>query len=339
MNDRSHGKKQNTCSPNSPSLTFTIPSVQGTFLLLSRPSQLSSIYLAGPTASGKSALALALAQTLAGEIVNADAFQLYSGLEICTAQPTVAERALVPHHLYGTLPPTDTCNAGRYATLAQPIITDILARGKVPIITGGSGLYLKALTHGLSPLPSDDAIRAQLAPAPLEEKVAELLRLDPNAAHTVNLRNDRYVTRALEICLITGEPQSRLRTAWDRDQTQPEFTGLCLLWDRDVLNARIDQRVRHMFSDGLIAEVQALPELSGTAEKAIGVPEVSRFLAGDATLEETIAAIQLATRQLAKRQRTWFRRESGFQTLPVSSDHTIDSMLQGALRLVGYMTT
>ncbi len=278
----------------------------------------STFFIVGPTASGKSALALDYAEQVDGEIVNADAFQLYAGLQILTAKPAAADFARAAHHLYGVLPLTESCDAQRFRELALPIIQDIAQRGKVPIVVGGSGLYIKSLTHGLATLPQGDAaMREDLRQRPIEEKVAELLALDPAAASNVDLRNPRYVERALEICLLTGQAQSSLRQSFA--QATPHIRGVNLTWDRADLCQRIDQRTLSMLDAGLITEVAALGPLSLTAEKAIGIREVRAHLAGTASLAETAAAIQLATRQYAKRQTTWFRRESCFQTICLNS--------------------
>lgn len=288
-------------------------------------------FIAGPTASGKSAVALALARRIGGEIVNADAFQLYRGLDILTAKPRADDLAQAPHHLYSVLAPGETCDAQRYRNLALPVIQDIAARGGVPIVTGGSGLYLKALTHGLAPLPSADPdLRAELDALPLEEQVRQLLVLDPKAAETVNLTNPRYVQRALEICLLTGRPQSELRRNWLDDS--PQVQGVCLVWERDPLYRRIDQRVRDMIAAGAVQEVaEAEAALSSTAGKAIGVREIQRHLASELSLEEAVAAIQQATRRYAKRQMTWFRRERCFQTICLTPETTPDSAAQDIL--------
>jgi tRNA dimethylallyltransferase len=216
------------------------------------------IYVVGPTASGKSAVAMALAESIGGEIVNADAFQLYRGLDIITAKPSAADLARVPHHLYGVLDPNAACDAQQYHDLALPVIAEITSRGKWPIIVGGSGLYVKSLTHGLAPLPKADlALRAELAAMTAEQRVAELLRLDPEAAMNVPLTNDRYVGRALEVCILSGEPQSKLRQTWAQ-QPEPNFIGLHLTRERDDLYARINLRVGAMVEAGALEEVQGL---------------------------------------------------------------------------------
>ncbi len=278
----------------------------------------STFFITGPTASGKSSLAIALAEHVGGEIVNADAFQLYAGMDILTAKPAPADLARVPHHLYGMIPLTESCDAQRYHSLALPIIHDIAARGRIPIVVGGSGLYIKALTHGLSPLPAaSPQLRGLFQHLSPGEKIVWLIQRDPEAATTVNLRNPRYVERALEICLLTGRPQSGLRRSFE--QAEPQVNGVIFVWDREVLYRRINQRTLDMFAAGMVEEVRTLGPLSPTAEKAIGVRKVREHLAGRATLEETIAAIQQATRHYAKRQMTWFRRERCFQTICLDS--------------------
>ncbi len=286
----------------------------------------ATLYLTGPTASGKSAVALALALQAGGEIVNADAFQLYRGLDILTAKPTSNERAQAPHHLYDALDPGDTCDARRYRDLALPVLHEIAARGAVPIVVGGSGLYVKALTHGLDPLPgADPALRARFATLSLEQKVAELLALDPAAPANVPLQNPRYVERALEICLLTGRPQSELRTSAGREPPEP-VRGVCLTWERALLHERINARVLAMLAGGAVEEVAAAGALSATLEKAIGVRELRAHLSGELTLDEAAAAIQQATRRYAKRQMTWFRRETSLQTICLRPDQTPDSV-------------
>ena len=273
----------------------------------------SPFYICGPTASGKSALALEMAEKLDGEIVNADAFQLYRGLEIVSAAPLLEERARVPHHLYAVLDPADPVDAGRYMRLAAPVIGEIQSRGKTPVVTGGSGLYLKFLTHGPAPLPAGDAaLRAELDARPLEELIDELQRLDPEEAARTALQNRRFVARALEICILTGEKASSLRDRWESQtaQVSTHLRGLVIRRPRADLHARIAARTRAMLDGGAIAEVAALTNTSANCEKAIGVREIRSLLAGAidrATCEELINA---ATRQYAKRQETWFRREA-----------------------------
>ena len=269
-------------------------------------------YICGPTASGKSSLALETALRLNGEIVNADAFQLYRGLEIVSAAPSADELASVPHHLYGVLEPTDRADAQRYVELARPVIADIISRGKSPVVTGGSGLYLKFLTHGAAPLPTGDvALRTEMEAKSLDELVAELERLDPLEASRTALQNRRFVSRALEICILSGQKASDLRDRWESQTAEisSRLRGTVIQRTRPDLHHRIAQRTRAMLSGGAIEEVTALTQVSDNLEKAIGFREIRDLLAGKidhSTCEELINA---ATRQYAKRQETWFRRE------------------------------
>ena len=270
------------------------------------------IYVCGPTASGKTSFAIDFALRNNGEIVNADAFQLYRGLEIISAAPSAEEQSQVPHHLYGILPPEEQNDAQAYVNLATPVIREIQSRGKTPVITGGSGLYLKFLTHGASPLPTGDArLRAELDARPLEDLVAELERLDPLEASRTALRNRRYVSRALEICLLTGEKASALRDNWQSATADREsqLKGYIIQRTRPDLQNRIAKRTRMMLTDGAIEEVAALSDASSTCDKAIGVREIRSLLAGEIDRRACEELICIATRQYAKRQETWFKRE------------------------------
>jgi len=283
-------------------------------------------YVCGPTASGKSARALALARLWDGEIVNADAFQLYRGLETITAAPTADELTGVPHHLYGVLDPSETCDSGRYLRMAQPVIDDIIARGKIPLITGGSGLYLKFLTHGPSPLPRGDAsLRAALDATPLESLVAELCAVDPVEAAQINQQNRRYVSRAVEIFRLTGIPASAQRRNWEHVTAakEKELRGIVLQVPRPLLHERIAARCFQMLENGAIEEIAThRHHLSQTCRKAIGVPQIIDLLDGKIDRDTCLQLITQATRQYAKRQETWFRRETWLQS--VSWDEPIE---------------
>lgn len=269
-------------------------------------------YICGPTASGKTALAIEMARQLDGEIVNADAFQLYRGIEIVSAAPSEGEKQQVPHHLYGALEPAQSADAGSYMRMAKPVIEEIQSRGKTPVITGGSGLYLKFLTHGPAPLPEGNPeLRAQLDDLPLDELVSQLQSLDPVEASRTALQNRRYVSRALEICLLTGQKASDLRDQWEQQtrEISTNLRGFVIQRSREDLHARIAIRTKAMLHGGAIEEVAALDHVSNNLSKAIGFREIRSLLAGEinrATCEELINA---ATRQYAKRQETWFKRE------------------------------
>ena len=273
---------------------------------------MQTVYVCGATAVGKTSYALALARGLGGEIVNGDAFQLYRGIEILSAAPSAEEKSAAPHHLFGVLDPEESCDAGRYAEMAGKVISEINARGNTAVVVGGSGLYLKFLTHGASPLPrGDKALRAELDARPLEELLAELEKLDPAEAAQVDRHNPRYVSRALEICLLSGKKVSDMRDSWAEKTRaiEAELNGVWLIRRREDLHARIAERTRRMLSEGAIAEVASLEGVSGNWEKAIGVKEIRAMLAGEISKAECEELIVFATRQYAKRQETWFRRE------------------------------
>jgi tRNA dimethylallyltransferase len=269
-------------------------------------------YICGPTASGKSALAVEMARKLDGEIVNADAFQLYRGLEIVSAAPSAAEFAQVTHHLYSVLEPTESADAQRYVTLAKPIIAEVQARGKTPIVTGGSGLYLKFLTHGAALLPTADAaLRAEMDLQSLDELVAQLTRLDPVEASRTSLQNRRFVSRALEICLLSGQKASELRDQWESKTVElsSHLRGVVIQRTRPDLHDRIARRTRAMLDGGALEEVAALSQVSSNCGKAIGFREIRSLLSGEIDRKSCEDLINAATRQYAKRQETWFRRE------------------------------
>ena len=274
------------------------------------------LLLTGPTACGKSAVALALARLTGGEIVCADAFQLYAGLPVLTAQPSAADMAALPHHLYGSVALPEDMDAARYAHMAAIRIAEIEQRGRLAIVTGGSGLYIKALTHGLSPLPpADPALRAELDALSAEERTARLLSLDPVAGESVSLQNPRYVQRALEIALLTGQPVAAQRTSF-AGGPRPGIRGIFLSRPREELYARINARTLAMMEHGALDEVRALPAVvSATAEKTIGLRELRAVLAGTMLPADAVTAIQQTTRRYAKRQETWFRRETWLETV------------------------
>ena len=297
----------------------------------SHHSDLRPIYVCGSTATGKTGVSIALANQLGGEIVNADAYQVYRGLDTITAAPSAEELSQAPHHLFGILEPTEDFDAQRYIDLAKPVIADIQARGKTPIIVGGSGMYLKFLTHGPSPLPSgDDELRAKLDALSEAELIAQLEKLDPTGAAQTNLKNRRYVTRALEICILSGEPMSELKTDWEQsnEETEKHLRGILLEWDRDELRERIKIRTQRMMDSGAIEEVKAHETLSKTCEKAIGVRDIQSHLRGEITRDRCQELIYFATCQYAKRQRTWFSKEKWIKHIDMNNGISINQMLE-----------
>ncbi|MDC0088117.1 tRNA (adenosine(37)-N6)-dimethylallyltransferase MiaA [Akkermansiaceae bacterium] len=282
------------------------------------------IYICGPTASGKTALAIEMAKLTDGEVINADAYQVYKGMEIISAAPSKDELAQAPHHLYGVLSADQLCDAMAYREMAQAVIKEVQSRGKTPIITGGSGMYLKFLTHGPSPVPaSDETLRAELETKEDDELIKQLTELDPEGAASTNLQNRRYVIRALEICLLSGQKMSALKSTWKEanEEVEKDLRGIYLIWDTKTLRQRINLRSEIMLSSGAIEEVENLPAASVTCEKAIGVPQIRAHLAGEISLEECTELIAAATRQYAKRQRTWFRKETWLTACDID-EHT-----------------
>ena len=281
------------------------------------PDETSSapFFLLGPTAVGKSALAVELAERIGGEIIGADAFQIYAGLDVLSAKPSAELRARVPHHLIGEVPPGAQFDVAQWLARARECIAEITSRRRVAVVCGGSGLYVRALTHGLAPLPGADAtLRASLENEPLAALAERLRSLDP--ATTVDLRNPRRVIRALEVCILTGRPFSSFRTEW-AGAAAPH--GVILSRQRDELHAAIAARTAAMFSAGVVEEVARTTVVGLTASQMLGLAEIRGHIAGRITREQCIAAIALATRQYAKRQLTWFRRERAFRWIDLST--------------------
>jgi tRNA dimethylallyltransferase len=275
-----------------------------------------ALALAGPTATGKTALAVALAEKTGAEIVSCDSRQIYRGLTIGTAKPTEAERARAAHHLLDVADPTERWSAGRWADEARRALAGIAERGRAALIVGGSGLYLRALRDGLAPLPRDPLVRRELQSDAdargLAALHAELTELDPAAAAGIHPHNRERLLRALEVCRITRQPMSAL---WARGSGSNAFPVALVVLDRPrpELAARIDERVEAMFDAGLLAEVDALVRAGFAPEwpayRTLGYPEAVRCLRGEWGRAESIARIQIRSRQFAKRQRTWFRAE------------------------------
>jgi tRNA dimethylallyltransferase len=278
-----------------------------------------AVLIAGPTASGKSALALELAQKTGGVIVNADSMQVYRDLRVITARPTPEEEALVPHRLYGHVDAAVNFSAGAWVVDAAKVLSEARAQHRLPIFVGGSGLYFKALTRGLSavpPIPADvrESVRARLERDGVEALHAELARRDGAAAERLKPRDRTRIARALEVVEATG----RSLSDWHRDDLPPllpagTFSALFLESDREELYARIDARFDAMLKAGALEEVERLAarKLDSLlpAMKAHGVPALIRHLQGEITLEEAAAIGRADTRHYAKRQFTWFRHQ------------------------------
>ena len=276
--------------------------------------------IAGPTASGKSALALRLAEAVGGEIVGADSMQLYAGLAVLTAGPTAEDLARVPHHLFGSVDPADGWSTGRWLRAAQEIIADIQARGRDAVVVGGTGLYFRALTVGLAEIPpvppfvrrASEADYERMGEAPFRDRLA---KADPAAANRIAPGDRQRLVRAWEVYAASGKAISEWQAAGEPALAPGEWTAAALEPPRDVLYARCDARLAAMVEAGALEEVHALigrgldPELP--AMKAVGVREFAAHLAGATTLEAAVAAAQQETRRYAKRQMTWMRGQMG----------------------------
>lgn len=276
--------------------------------------------IAGPTASGKTAIAVEVASRCNAEIISADAFQIYRGMPILTAQPSAQELGRAPHHLIGQLALKAAFDVGKFLCAAQECAAQIAARGRLALVVGGTGLYCRALTHGLADLPpADPVLRASLDALSTQALQQQLCALDPIAAKTVDLQNRRRLIRALEVCTLTGQPFSAFR-----QQTQPsaEIHGVCLVRSREELYARINARTRQMFENGVLEEVRTLQDLGPTASQALGLKECRACLEGELGVEAAIDIVQRATRNYAKRQITWFRREPNLRPLDLSTMRT-----------------
>jgi tRNA dimethylallyltransferase len=277
-----------------------------------------AFFIVGPTATGKSELAADVAHEIGAEIVSADAFQIYRGLDLLTAKPESPTLAKAPHHLIGTSPLTEEMNAEKYRRTAMRAIEEINLRGNLAFVVGGSGLYIKALTHGLAPLPeSDPELREKLNAMSLDDLRSQLVEVDPETARKIDLKNRRRVVRALEICSLTGKPVSAQRLCEGASHSEAA-TGVFVFRDRNELYERINQRVEMLFERGVIEEVRTARKTSATASQMIGLREIRELLAGKKSLPQCIAEIQQATRRYAKRQLTWFRRQSNFLPLNLS---------------------
>jgi tRNA dimethylallyltransferase len=281
-----------------------------------------AFFIVGPTATGKSELAADVAAETGAEIVSADAFQIYRGLDVLTAKPDTSTLAKAPHHLIGAVPLSEDMNAEKFRRAATRVMDEINSRGKLAIVVGGSGLYIKALTHGIAPLPgSDPKLRAKLNAMSLDELRSQLAELDSETAEKIDAKNRRRLARALEICLHTGKPVSTV-LAGVGDHGQPgsaiSATGVFVFRDREELYHRINERVETMFESSVIEEVRAAGATSATAAQMIGLREIQELLAGKKSLPQCIAEIQQATRRYAKRQLTWFRRQTKFLPLNLS---------------------
>jgi tRNA dimethylallyltransferase len=306
------------------------------------------ILLAGPTAVGKSEIALRLAEQLGGEIISADSMQVYRGLDIGTAKPSPADRARVPHHLIDICDLTESFDAAQFARLAHRTVAEIQSRGHVPVLCGGTGLYFKAFLEGFGEAPSADAkLRAELEAVPLETLLDELRERDPAAYEKIDRQNPRRVIRAVEVIRLTGKPFSKQRAEWNvLPASSPEGLKLevparcrnrvfCFIRSSDDLHARINTRVDAMFACGLVDETRELLKRglaeNKTAMQAIGYRQVVEHLRGERSLPETIELVKIRTRQFAKRQLTWFRAQKNLEWIELKPDESLEAIVENLI--------
>ena len=277
------------------------------------------LFIVGPTAGGKTAVAIELALRLNAEVVSADSMQVYRGLDIGTAKPSATERAAVPHHLLDICEPDEIFDAKRFVELAANVIAEIQDRGHVALVVGGTGLYVRALRHGLFDGPArDPMLRVRLEALPAPALFAELQSVDPQTAARIDRHNPRRLVRALEVFYATGKPIAALQTQWQMSAERPAPSRIFgLTRARAELNARIERRIDEQLAAGWLREVERLlargVAANPTAMQAAGYRELAAHLRGEVSLADAVALIKTRTRQLAKRQLTWFRREPGFR--------------------------
>ena len=295
--------------------------------------------LGGPTACGKTGVGLALARAFDGEIVNADSVQMVRGFDLGSAKPTPAERAAVPHHLLDVVGPRDDLSAGTFVRLADAAIAEIAGRGRLPLVVGGTGLYLRALVEGLADIPAVPAdVRARLAGRLEHEGLpalhAELARLDPAYAARIAPTDRQRTLRALEVIAVSGRPFSSFHGG---GTARPglRFLQLALVRERAELHARIDARVDAMMAAGFVEEVRGLAaaglDLSVKPMTSLGYRQLFEHLRGDCDLATAVAAIKAGHRQYAKRQLTWFRGRPGVRLVPATDAAGLAGLVQAFL--------
>jgi tRNA dimethylallyltransferase len=289
----------------------------------------SLVAVVGPTAAGKSRLAVALARRLGGQVVNADALALYRGMDLGTAKPSPTERGGVVHHVLDVLDPSETATVAEFQAWAWAAVDRCVSGGRPAIVVGGSPLYVRAVLDRFEFPGTDAGLRARLEAELAEHGAAVLHRrlaaVDPAAAAAVLPSNGRRVVRALEVVMLTGRPYAAALPRYE--YLRPGTVQVGLAVPRDVLDARIEQRVRAMFDAGLVAEVRRLePALrrGRTASRALGYAQVLDHLAGRLTRDEAVTATVLATRRFARRQERWFRRDPRIRWLPFDAEDLLD---------------
>jgi tRNA dimethylallyltransferase len=319
------------------------------------PTDRPVVLILGPTAGGKTSLSIDLAEQLpgGGEVITADSMQVYRGMDIGTAKPTVAERRGIPHHLLDIAEPNDEgFTVDTWLEAADRAIEDVRGRGRWPLLVGGTNLYVQAFFHGLQfgPAP-DESVRAALWELSREERRRRLEAVDPVSAARIHLRDDRRTVRALEVHATVGRPLSEVQRSWEGPPRREDVLTIGLDWPVEAINRRINQRVRQMMEDGFLEEVRGLladPGLGGQARQALGYRQIADHLdAGDdegpgaeARRTAAVEQIKIRTRRFAKQQRTWLRR---FRSMPrtfflSAGDDTPEAIATQALAIISEAT-
>jgi tRNA dimethylallyltransferase len=298
------------------------------------------ILLAGPTAVGKSAIALHLARALGGEIISVDSMQVYRGLDIGTAKPSRADRGRVLHHLIDVVEVTEPFDAAQFVSLANRAVAGIQSRGRLPVLCGGTGLYFKAFLEGLGEVPpADAALRAVLKSTPLPDLLRELAEHDPATYERIDRQNPRRVIRALEVIRLTGKPFSAQRADWQHTNPSTQQAARCFGFTRSPadLRQRISARVDAMFRQGWVAETEQLLKRglaqNETAMQALGYRQIVEHLGGERSLADTIELVKMRTRQFAKRQMTWFRRQLQLTWINLEPQSSAEAVAETVARL------
>ena len=303
------------------------------------------ICIAGPTASGKTALAVALAKEIGGEVISCDSMQIYRHMDIGTAKPTSEEMQGIPHHMLDVAEPSEDFSVSRYCQMATPIVEDILNRGKIPIITGGTGLYMDALIRGntFAPHPSTgmrEKLEAQADSEGMDAMLKLLTTIDPDSANRLHQKDRKRVLRALEVYYETGETITEHNRK--TQQIPPQYNPYWFAIEdseRTTLYNRIDSRVKIMLRNGLLEEIQKLLDMGVpekcTAMQAIGYKEFVDALAGRISITEATQQVQQASRHYAKRQLTWFRRNAAIHWLKREPEDTLEKILNSLRQIVG----
>ncbi|KAA5540032.1 tRNA (adenosine(37)-N6)-dimethylallyltransferase MiaA [Roseiconus nitratireducens] len=309
-----------------------------------------AVVVTGPTASGKSALAIELAERIDGEILSLDSIAVYRGMDIGTAKPTPEQRGRVPHHLLDLASPDQDFSVACYLQAAHRCVQEVLRRGRRPIFAGGTPMYLKAILRGFDPGPPPDwefrkSVERDLEVHGVDALRERLSRVDPLSAHRIAPGDTRRMIRALEVAKHTGVPLSHRQIQFDQSRPADSCSVFALRWPRPTLHQRINQRVDHMFEAGLIDEVKGLLEdygqLSRTACQAVGYREVLQWLSSESSDQDELKELVAAhTRQLARRQETWFRSFSEVTPIDMNSDNgvigrpTLQSLVD---RVIGHL--